>query len=52
MVLAGPAAHDKLTSLQAKGSNKISANSQEYFERRRKESAEIIKLNGSVELAL
>ena len=53
MVLAGPAAlkdkFDKLTSKRV--ATKYPRIAREYFERRRKESVEIIKLNGSVELA-
>jgi len=53
MVLAGPAALqgelDKMTNKRV--ATKYPRIAREYFEHRRKESIEIIKLNGSVELA-
>ncbi len=53
MVLAGPAElkdkFDKLTSKRV--ATKYPRIAREYFEHRRKETIEIIKLNGSVELA-
>ena len=52
MVVAGPAElSGSLISLITKSGNKIPADCQEYFEHKRKESIEIIKLNGSIELA-
>ncbi|HOJ11498.1 MAG TPA: ATP phosphoribosyltransferase [Clostridiales bacterium] len=53
MVLAGPAElQDKLNRLTNKRvATKYPRIAREYFEHRRKESIEIIKLNGSVELA-
>ena len=52
MVVAGPAElAGKLDSLNNKGGDQVSPYREEYFEHKRRESIEVIKLNGSVELA-